>query len=211
MTTTDFARSLLKLWNDAHELDIPQIDFATWSGATKDLLLALGLEWQGDEYVIPWTDAEESERLALIARLNATLHPFADLQLHVRQRVRVRMDDGEHEGKITIIERDRVYVTAPQNFMSFDRESWDARVLEVEDFGPDEWVVGVFDENKLRGTVNNGVRQLDFHSTSFQANSCFRWPRAGEAVEVVFTKKGEILSVHEKESISATNPSEGEE
>jgi hypothetical protein len=43
------ARALLDLWHGAHDLTgLPQEDFAAWSGATKDLLLKLGLEWSVD-------------------------------------------------------------------------------------------------------------------------------------------------------------------
>lgn len=44
-----FAEQLLALWSAAHETqpDVPPADFAAWSGATKDLLLALGLRWNG--------------------------------------------------------------------------------------------------------------------------------------------------------------------
>ena len=51
-----FARDLFALWSRAHdELDskLPQPDFTAWAGATKDLLIALGMEWSADrdEYV----------------------------------------------------------------------------------------------------------------------------------------------------------------
>lgn len=58
------------------------------------------------------------------------------------------------------------------------------------------WHVYSFDENTLVGTVESSAGdRLRFHSTSFQA-STHRWPRAGERVEVAFTKAGELLSVH---------------
>jgi hypothetical protein len=41
-----FARELLALWERASDDGIEaQPDFAAWSGATKDLLLGLGMEW----------------------------------------------------------------------------------------------------------------------------------------------------------------------
>lgn len=45
-----FARKLLALWDRAHEIDakLPQPDFTAWTGATKNLLLALGVEWKAD-------------------------------------------------------------------------------------------------------------------------------------------------------------------
>lgn len=53
-----FARELLDLWSKAHE-DLPLMtteDFTRWSGATKDLLLGLGLEWDPeiDNYRFSW-------------------------------------------------------------------------------------------------------------------------------------------------------------
>lgn len=56
MTEKEFAERLLHLWDDAHDNDALLNDryFAAWSGATKDLLLGLGLEWdqETDSYVI---------------------------------------------------------------------------------------------------------------------------------------------------------------
>jgi len=50
------AESLLALWDRAHDLKalLPEPDFTAWSGATKDLLIALGLEWDAasEAYVI---------------------------------------------------------------------------------------------------------------------------------------------------------------
>jgi hypothetical protein len=43
--TAAFAQELLTLWHRAHDVVLPAADFATWSGATKDLLIKLGLEW----------------------------------------------------------------------------------------------------------------------------------------------------------------------
>ena len=55
----EFGLALLQLWNAAH--DIPDVtnaagvDFAEWSGATKDLLLSLGLEGDSEkqDYRLP--------------------------------------------------------------------------------------------------------------------------------------------------------------
>jgi hypothetical protein len=51
-----FARELLAVFDRAYEIDgkLPQPYFAAWAGATKDLLLALGLEWDSarETYVI---------------------------------------------------------------------------------------------------------------------------------------------------------------
>jgi hypothetical protein len=48
---TTFAKELLALWGRAHAIDakLPQPDFTAWSGTTKDLLLALGMEWNAAE------------------------------------------------------------------------------------------------------------------------------------------------------------------
>ena len=50
------ADGLLALWNRARDLEalLPQPDFTAWSGATKDLLIALGMEWdaRSEAYVI---------------------------------------------------------------------------------------------------------------------------------------------------------------
>lgn len=60
MTREQFAQELLDLWSRACEqwegqsvTDAPQNfveDFASWSGATKDVLITLGLEAHGDGY-----------------------------------------------------------------------------------------------------------------------------------------------------------------
>ena len=55
MMRSVFARELLALWSKSQELGLPQPDFSRWDGATKDLLLTLGLEWNGEEYVIALT------------------------------------------------------------------------------------------------------------------------------------------------------------
>lgn len=47
-----FAVELLALWDRAQEIDLPKPDFTQWDGATKDILLALGMEFDGDRYVI---------------------------------------------------------------------------------------------------------------------------------------------------------------
>ncbi|MBI4021438.1 MAG: hypothetical protein HY369_04280 [Candidatus Aenigmarchaeota archaeon] len=46
-----FGRRLLALWERAQDLPLPVQDFAVWSGASKDLLLALGMRWDGERYV----------------------------------------------------------------------------------------------------------------------------------------------------------------
>lgn len=53
-----------------------------------------------------------------------------------------------------------------------------------------------FDESTLVGEVAYDLTVLRFHSTSFQSDSSFRWPRVGEKVFVVFNSSGELLSVH---------------
>lgn len=53
-----------------------------------------------------------------------------------------------------------------------------------------------FDLNTLVGTVAVDGAELRFHSTSFQSDSSFRWPRVGEHVEVVKNGRGDLLSVH---------------
>lgn len=50
--------------------------------------------------------------------------------------------------------------------------------------------------NTLIGVVKCRTRSFRFHSTSFQSDTCFRWPRLNERVEVVLTTHGELLSVH---------------
>ena len=57
-------------------------------------------------------------------------------------------------------------------------------------------VVKSFDPNTLRGVVIVDGAELRFHSTSFQADSAFRWPRVGERVEIVKNHAGDLLSVH---------------
>ena len=50
MTRDNFRRALLKLWTEAHEIhDASEArDFVAWSGATKDLLLEMGMQWSVD-------------------------------------------------------------------------------------------------------------------------------------------------------------------
>ena len=56
MTKTEFRENLLALWHAAQDLEFDkrtaEEDFPAWSGATKDLLLVLGLEWdqEKDDY-----------------------------------------------------------------------------------------------------------------------------------------------------------------
>lgn len=49
-----FAERLLALWSDAHEKppSVSARDFAAWSGATKDILIAHGLQFDGESYRI---------------------------------------------------------------------------------------------------------------------------------------------------------------
>lgn len=56
MTRREFAERLLALWNEASDpvdglLDAPK-GFSDWSGATKDVLIDLGLQWDGEDYLI---------------------------------------------------------------------------------------------------------------------------------------------------------------
>jgi hypothetical protein len=59
-------------------------------------------------------------------------------------------------------------------------------------------VVTSFNRDTLVGIITAGRTELRFHSTSFQADSGFRWPRVGEAVEIVTNAAGNLLSVHGK-------------
>jgi len=43
-----FASELLALWHRSNEIELPPA-FFTWSGATKDLLIAIGMEWNAEE------------------------------------------------------------------------------------------------------------------------------------------------------------------
>lgn len=61
-----------------------------------------------------------------------------------------------------------------------------------------KWVVKKFDPNTLVGVVTLGSKSFKFHSTSFQSDTGFRFPRQGERVEVVMTSSGGLLSVHGK-------------
>lgn len=62
-----------------------------------------------------------------------------------------------------------------------------------------KWIVKEFDPNTLVGVVALGTEQsFAFHSTSFQSDTGFRFPRQGEAVEVATTSSGALLSVHGK-------------
>jgi hypothetical protein len=49
---TSFRERLLALWTEAQEIVLDDRDFPAWDGATKDLLLGLGLAWdpKADEY-----------------------------------------------------------------------------------------------------------------------------------------------------------------
>jgi len=60
------------------------------------------------------------------------------------------------------------------------------------------WVVKEFNENTLIGVVEMGSDSRRFHSTSFQSDTGFRFPRRGETVEVALTASGTLLSVHGK-------------
>ena len=61
------------------------------------------------------------------------------------------------------------------------------------------WIVKEFDPNTLVGVVTLGTeRSFTFHSTSFQSDTGFRFPRQGETVEVATTSSGALLSVHGK-------------
>ncbi len=65
-----------------------------------------------------------------------------------------------------------------------------------------DWKVTSFNDWTLVGWVtktdDNGTCTMRFHSTSFQSDTSFRWPRVGEMVEIVFNNSGELLSVHGK-------------
>lgn len=60
------------------------------------------------------------------------------------------------------------------------------------------WVVKEFNENTLVGVVEMGADSRRFHSTSFQSDTGFRFPRRGETVDVALTATGTLLSVHGK-------------
>jgi hypothetical protein len=54
VTVAEFRVALLKLWAGAHEFSFgDDVSFPDWSGATKDLLLDLGMEYDNEknEYV----------------------------------------------------------------------------------------------------------------------------------------------------------------
>ena len=54
-----------------------------------------------------------------------------------------------------------------------------------------------FSEDTLTGMVRlDDGREFNFHSVSFGSDSCFRWPRECEMVEVVLTNAGTLLSLH---------------
>lgn len=53
--------------------------------------------------------------------------------------------------------------------------------------------VVAFDQNTLVGIAVYDLTPVRFHSTSFSGGE---WPRVGQDVELVFTERGEILSVH---------------
>lgn len=53
--------------------------------------------------------------------------------------------------------------------------------------------VVAFDQNTLIGIAVYDLTPVRFHSTSFSDGE---WPRVGQAVELVFTERGDILSVH---------------
>lgn len=57
-------------------------------------------------------------------------------------------------------------------------------------------IVKSFDRDTSLGVILVGEAELRFHSTSFQADACFRWPRVGEHVEIVRNRAGALLSVH---------------
>lgn len=62
----------------------------------------------------------------------------------------------------------------------------------------ERWVIKEFNENTLIGVVEMGSDSHRFHSTSFQSDTSFRFPRQGEAVHVALTASGTLLSVHGK-------------
>lgn len=43
-----FAERLLAIWSEAQDVALNHCDFPAWDGATKDMLLGLGLEWDGE-------------------------------------------------------------------------------------------------------------------------------------------------------------------
>lgn len=63
MIVREFRDRLVALWDKSHEIaeHLPLHDYAAWSGATKDLLMALGLVWDHDleEYVFRFDDKEK--------------------------------------------------------------------------------------------------------------------------------------------------------
>jgi hypothetical protein len=61
-----------------------------------------------------------------------------------------------------------------------------------------KWVVKEFNPDTLVGVVELGSDSRKFHSTSFQSDTGFRFPRRGETVEVALASSGVLLSVHGK-------------
>jgi hypothetical protein len=59
-----------------------------------------------------------------------------------------------------------------------------------------KWIVKAFDRETLVGIVSFDGAELKFHSTSFQSNTTFRFPRIGEPVDLVTTSSGALLSIH---------------
>lgn len=61
LTADEFAWRLKTLWDDAHEETSKALwslrDFPAWGGATKDLLMELGMTWspEANDYVFPRT------------------------------------------------------------------------------------------------------------------------------------------------------------
>jgi hypothetical protein len=61
---------------------------------------------------------------------------------------------------------------------------------------PPKWVVTNFDRETLVGVISLNQNEVRFHSTSFVSNTSLRFPRVGEAVEVVRTSGGTLVSIH---------------
>jgi hypothetical protein len=55
------AEQLMRVWNESHDSELIQADpsFPAFSGAVKDILLGLGMEWDtAHGYVFPWNNRE---------------------------------------------------------------------------------------------------------------------------------------------------------
>lgn len=75
-----------------------------------------------------------------------------------------------------------------------DTSSRETRAQDMNRSNP-KWIVTAFDRETSVGVVSSEGGELKFHSTSFQSNTTFRFPRIGEPVELVTTSSGDLLSI----------------